>query len=88
MHATIVGAGIAGLGLAHGLRSIGFDLDVYEQAPELKPLGAGITLMTNGLRALQPLGLYDAVSREGKSFAASVCSISAAMRSRRPITCV
>lgn len=61
MHATIIGAGIAGLALAKGLRSIGFEVEIYEQAPELKPVGAGIMLTTNGLRALQALGLYDGV---------------------------
>lgn len=61
MHATIIGAGIAGLALAKGLRSIGCEVEIYEQAPELKPVGAGIMLTTNGLRALQALGLYDSV---------------------------
>jgi 2-polyprenyl-6-methoxyphenol hydroxylase-like FAD-dependent oxidoreductase len=65
MHTTIVGAGIAGLALATGLRSIGFDVDVFEQAPELKPVGAGIALTTNGLRALQSIGLDDAVIARG-----------------------
>lgn len=72
MQATIIGAGIAGLALAKGLRCAGFDVQVFEQAPELKPVGAGLALTTNGLRALQSLGLYeDVVSREFRALAAS-----------------
>jgi 2-polyprenyl-6-methoxyphenol hydroxylase-like FAD-dependent oxidoreductase len=66
MHATIIGAGIAGLALAKGLRAVGFDVEVFEQAPELKPLGAGIALTANGLRALRALGLYEAVIKRGE----------------------
>jgi 2-polyprenyl-6-methoxyphenol hydroxylase-like FAD-dependent oxidoreductase len=66
MRATIIGAAIAGLALAKGLRSVGFDVEVFEQAPELKPLGAGIALTANGLRALRSLGLYEAVIKRGE----------------------
>jgi 2-polyprenyl-6-methoxyphenol hydroxylase-like FAD-dependent oxidoreductase len=66
MRATIIGAGIAGLALAKGLRAIGIDVEVFEQAPELKPVGAGIALTANGLRALQSLGLYEAVIERGE----------------------
>jgi 2-polyprenyl-6-methoxyphenol hydroxylase-like FAD-dependent oxidoreductase len=58
MHATIIGAGIAGLALARGLRAVGFDVEIFEQAPELKPIGAGIALTANGLRALVRRSLY------------------------------
>lgn len=39
-------------------RAIGFHVEVFEQAPELKSIGAGIALTTNGLRALHSLGVY------------------------------
>jgi 2-polyprenyl-6-methoxyphenol hydroxylase-like FAD-dependent oxidoreductase len=55
MQATIIGAGIAGLALAKGLRAVGFHVEVFEQAPELKAIGAGIALTANGLRALRSL---------------------------------
>ncbi|WIW55966.1 FAD-dependent monooxygenase [Mesorhizobium mediterraneum] len=61
MRAVIVGAGIAGLSLAKGLRLLGWEVEIFEQASELKPLGAGLSLSANALRALRTLGLYDAV---------------------------
>ncbi|WP_342236211.1 FAD-dependent monooxygenase [Inquilinus sp. OTU3971] len=61
MRIAIVGAGIAGLTLARGLSLLGQDVEIYEQAPDLKPLGAGIMLSANALRALGALHLYDAV---------------------------
>jgi 2-polyprenyl-6-methoxyphenol hydroxylase-like FAD-dependent oxidoreductase len=66
MRATIIGAGIAGLALAKGLRAVGFHVEVFEQAPELKPAGAGIALTANGVRALRSLGLYEAVTKRGE----------------------
>lgn len=58
MRAVIVGAGIAGLSLAKGLSLLGWQAEVYEQAAELKPLGAGLTLSANALKALACLDLY------------------------------
>jgi 2-polyprenyl-6-methoxyphenol hydroxylase-like FAD-dependent oxidoreductase len=63
---SIIGAGIAGLALAKALVTIGWTTHVHEQAAELEPLGAGLLLTTNGLRALQALGLFDAVVAEGQ----------------------
>ena len=37
----------------------GHDVDVYEQAPELKELGAGVQISPNGTRALHALGVLD-----------------------------
>ncbi|WP_225769663.1 FAD-dependent monooxygenase [Inquilinus sp. Marseille-Q2685] len=61
MRVVIVGAGIAGLAAARGLGLLGWNAEIYEQAPELKALGAGILLSANALRALRALHLYDAV---------------------------
>ena len=55
--AAIVGAGIGGLGAAVGLRRAGWDVTVYERADELRPLGAGLSIWPNGVRALRTLGL-------------------------------
>jgi 2-polyprenyl-6-methoxyphenol hydroxylase-like FAD-dependent oxidoreductase len=66
LRAVIVGAGIARLSAAKGLRLIGWDVDVYEQAPELEPIGAGISLSANALNALRSLGLYDAVAAKAQ----------------------
>ncbi|MFC0808898.1 FAD-dependent monooxygenase [Ensifer sp. P24N7] len=62
MRTVIVGAGIAGLAAAQGLSLLGWDTEIYEQAETLEPLGAGLSLSANALRALRTLGLYDAVA--------------------------
>jgi salicylate hydroxylase len=56
-HILIAGAGIAGLATALALLQRGFDVDVYEQAPELRELGAGLQIGPNGSRVLIELGL-------------------------------
>ncbi len=58
---NIVGAGIGGLSAAIGLRQAGVDATVFERVPEIKPLGAGLNLWSNGLRAFQQLGIADEV---------------------------
>lgn len=57
----IAGAGIGGLAAAACLLSRGIDCEVYEQAPELKELGAGLWLSVNGARVLFALGLEPAI---------------------------
>lgn len=58
-HILIAGGGIGGLIAALALLQKGFDVDVYEQAPELAELGAGIQVAANGTRLLIELGLED-----------------------------
>lgn len=67
--ALVVGAGIGGLSAACALRSAGWQVQVLEQAQRLEPVGAGITLWPNAVRALDILGvdLPDGVSRPGTS---------------------
>ena len=54
---AIVGGGIGGLTLAIGLQQKGFDVVVYENAPEVKPLGAGIVLAGNAMKAFANIGI-------------------------------
>lgn len=56
---AIVGAGIGGLTAAIALRAHGIDAHVYEQAGELKALGAGVSIAPNGSRILTGLGLAE-----------------------------
>jgi len=65
MRFLVLGGGIGGLTGAIALRRIGVEVDVYEQAPELREVGAGIALATNALRALRVLGLDLELQDEG-----------------------
>jgi salicylate hydroxylase len=60
---VIVGGGIGGLAAALSLLKRGLDVEVYEQAPELKEVGAGIQISSNGTRVLYALGLENALKR-------------------------
>ncbi|MGV2917729.1 FAD-dependent monooxygenase [Streptomyces alfalfae] len=59
--AVVVGGGIGGLAAAIGLLRIGWEVTVVERARTLGDAGAGISLAANGLRALDELGVGDAV---------------------------
>jgi salicylate hydroxylase len=59
----IAGGGIGGAAAALALLKRGIDVEVYEQAPELKEVGAGIQISPNGARALDALGVYEAVRK-------------------------
>jgi 2-polyprenyl-6-methoxyphenol hydroxylase-like FAD-dependent oxidoreductase len=53
----VVGAGIGGLTAALAALRKGFDVEVYEQAAELKEVGAGLQLSANGTRVFYELGV-------------------------------
>jgi salicylate hydroxylase len=57
----IAGAGIGGLTAALALLRAGIDVDVYEQAQELREVGAGVQLAANGTRVLYALGVGEAL---------------------------
>jgi FAD-dependent urate hydroxylase len=54
---AVVGAGIGGLSAGIALRRAGFMTEVYERAPEIQPIGAGLCLWPNGAKAVNALGL-------------------------------
>src|SRR5271170_7186573 len=62
---AVIGGGIGGLTAAVALRHAGFDLHVYEQAPELTEVGGGINMGPNATRILRRLGLSEGLDREG-----------------------
>jgi salicylate hydroxylase len=62
---AIVGGGIGGLAAALALIRHGIEVEVYEQAPELKELGAGVQISSNGTRVLYGLGLGEAIEKVG-----------------------
>ncbi|WP_299285486.1 FAD-dependent monooxygenase [uncultured Tateyamaria sp.] len=57
MKALIAGGGIGGLASAIALRLRGWDVSVFEQAPALSELGAGLQISPNGWRVLDGLGV-------------------------------
>lgn len=65
MEVAIVGGGICGLSLALNLKERGVACRVYERAPEIKPLGVGITLLPHAMREFSALGLGDELLKAG-----------------------
>ncbi|MBC7802942.1 MAG: FAD-dependent monooxygenase, partial [Candidatus Parcubacteria bacterium] len=63
MRIAIVGGGIGGLAAALCLRQAGIEATVYEQASQLREVGAGIVVSPNMVRPLRRLGLLDALER-------------------------
>ena len=64
----IAGGGIGGLSAAIALRRAGFEAQVFERAPELGEVGAGISLWPNATRQLRRWGVLDEVVRSGFVF--------------------
>ncbi len=62
---AIIGGGLGGLAAAALLPAAGFDVKVYEQAPEFTRLGAGINLSSNVMRVLRRIGIADDLVRAG-----------------------
>jgi salicylate hydroxylase len=75
---AIIGGGIGGLTAARALRRRGVEVSIYESAPELREIGAGVALGPNAMKVLRSLELEDdvrgiagrwewAVTRHGKT---------------------
>ena len=62
---AIVGGGIGGLFAANALIAQGIPVSVYEQAPAIGEVGAGVYLTPNSVRHLQRIGLGGAVEKWG-----------------------
>jgi 2-polyprenyl-6-methoxyphenol hydroxylase-like FAD-dependent oxidoreductase len=58
---VVIGAGIGGLAAAAGLCVAGWDVTACERAASLEPVGAGLALAPNGLRALDAIGAGDSL---------------------------
>ena len=64
----IIGGGIGGVAAALALRQVGIDAVVYERAPQLTEVGAGMMLWPNATRVLRGLGLLpEVMARSGSS---------------------
>src|SRR5262245_47351385 len=65
LNVVIVGGGIGGLFAANALIARGLRVSVYEQAPALGEIGAGVFLTPNSVRQLQRVGLGSLVEKFG-----------------------
>lgn len=68
MRISVIGAGIGGLTAGIALQRRGHEVTVYEAAPEIAPVGAGIWLAPNGLESLHRIdaGLGEQVLAAGR----------------------
>jgi 2-polyprenyl-6-methoxyphenol hydroxylase-like FAD-dependent oxidoreductase len=57
MKLAIVGAGVGGLTLALELHDAGIDCEIYEAAPQMRPVGVGINVLPHATKILARLGL-------------------------------
>jgi FAD-dependent urate hydroxylase len=60
-----IGGGIGGLCTAIALRQTGLNVEVYEQAPVLGAVGAGITIWPNAIKAFRRLGVAERIISTG-----------------------
>ena len=63
--AIIIGGGIGGLAAAIALQRIGVRPLVFEQAPQIQEVGAGISLWSNAIKALRQLDVGEQVAAQG-----------------------
>ncbi|MDO9709502.1 flavin-dependent oxidoreductase [Paracraurococcus lichenis] len=65
MRAIIIGGGIGGLTTALALHAAGIEAEVFESAPEIRPLGVGVNLQPHAVRELTELGLGEELAATG-----------------------
>ena len=69
MKVIIIGAGIGGTSAGIALRRLGHDVVIYDRMRENKPVGAALSLWSNGVKVLNWLGLRDEVAALGGDMA-------------------
>jgi FAD-dependent urate hydroxylase len=62
---VVIGAGIGGLTAGIALSQAGYEVEVYDRVQELRPVGAGISLWSNGVKVLNRLGLGAEMAKIG-----------------------
>ena len=66
MNLCIIGGGIAGLTTAMALQQLGIPYTLFESAPEIKAVGAGLVLAANAIKGLQQLNISDTIIEAGR----------------------
>ena len=69
MKIIIIGAGIGGVSAGIGLKKQGYDVTVYERVEKILPVGAAISVWSNGVKCLNYLGLTEKVKALGGDMA-------------------
>jgi 2-polyprenyl-6-methoxyphenol hydroxylase-like FAD-dependent oxidoreductase len=69
MKALIIGGGIGGVAAAVALERVGVECDIFEQAEELREVGAGLSIWANAWQALEKLGVGRALLALGSNVA-------------------
>lgn len=65
MEIAIIGAGMGGLTTGIALKKFGHRVTIYEQTEQILPVGAAISLWSNGVKCLNYLGLTEQVAKLG-----------------------
>lgn len=65
MEIAIIGAGMGGLTTGIALKKFGHQVTIYEQTQQILPVGAAISLWSNGVKCLNYLGLTEQVAKLG-----------------------
>lgn len=67
MKVLVVGGGIGGLSAGIVLRRAGFQVELFERAPAIREVGAGISVWPNAVRVLDAIGAGTRVRARGTS---------------------
>jgi salicylate hydroxylase len=62
---AIIGGGIGGLTAAVAMHRRGIEVEVYEQAPQIGEIGAGVSLSPNAIKAFRAMGLNEPIAAIG-----------------------
>ncbi|MAM57006.1 MAG: monooxygenase [Salinicola sp.] len=63
LNVLVIGAGMGGLTAALALQKSGHRVQVVDRVPELRPVGAAISVWSNGVKILKALGVGDAIEQ-------------------------
>jgi 2-polyprenyl-6-methoxyphenol hydroxylase-like FAD-dependent oxidoreductase len=72
MKINIIGGGIGGLTTAIALQQKGFSVKIYEAAPVIREVGAGLWVAANAINVFEKLGIADEIKKAGNQLETSM----------------